>query len=82
MEDNFSTDQGWGRGDGSSGDANDGEGRGGTGSDGEQQVKLRSLTAGHSRHAVQPGSSQAADQYQSAAQGLGTPELITYTVLC
>ena len=49
MEDNFSTDQGWGRGDGSSGDANDGEGRGGTGSDGERRGAAGEASLAHRR---------------------------------
>ena len=61
MEDSFSTDgEGWG------------DGSGGNASDGERQMKLRSLTR-RSPPAVWPGSQQAADGYQSAARGWGTP---------
>ena len=44
------------------------------GSDGGWQRKLRSLPR-RSPPAVRLGSSQAADCYRSAAQGLGTPAL-------
>ena len=49
-----------------------GDGSGGNASGGEWQMKLCSLV--HlSPPAVRPGSSQAMDQYQSAAHGLRTP---------
>ena len=46
-------------------------------SDGEWQMKLRSL-ARCSPPAVRPGSQQTTDQYQSTAWGLGTPVLANY----
>ena len=66
MEDNFSTDRGWG------GVGYDGSGD--NASNAEWQMKLRRL-ARHLTPAVRPGSKQAADQYRSVARGLGSPAL-------
>ena len=50
---------------------------GAMGSDGERQMKLRSLTH-RSPPAVRPRSQQDADRYWSVARSLGTPGLKYY----
>ena len=54
------------------------DGSGGNASDGERQMKLQSL-AQCSPPAVRSGSLQASAQYPSAAQRLGTPELMDHS---
>ena len=59
---------------GSGGNVSDGKRWGAVGSDGERQMKLRSL-ARRSPPDVRASSEQATDRHRSTAQGLGTSAL-------